>query len=246
MPADTRSSPGAQVFPATQWTVVLAAGKNPSPESAQALERLCQSYWLPLYGFVRRNGYSPSDAEDVTQEFFARLLSHEWLGVAEPSKGRFRTFLLTMLSRFMANEWDRAHAQKRGGRVALVSLDTALGEGRYQAEPALSMSPDRLYDRQWAKTLLAEVLGRLGAEQEAAGKGREFAILSPYLTAERGAIPYRDLAAQLGATESAARMAVHRLRKRFRELFREEIARTVARPEEIDEEIRYLLAALAA
>jgi len=241
----TAVSPGFQgCFATTRWSVVLSARDSDSPQAGEALETLCRSYWYPLYAYVRRRGHSPEEAEDSTQEFFARLLARHWVADADRAKGRFRTFLLTAMSRFLANEWDRARAQKRGGAGATLPLDTAVAEGRYQTESATPMAPDRLYDRQWAMTLLDRALSRLGAEQEHLGKAAEFARLSPALTAERGEIPYATLATQLGLSETAARMAVHRLRKRFREVFREEIAQTVATPDEVEEEIRHLLAAL--
>jgi RNA polymerase sigma-70 factor (ECF subfamily) len=232
------------VFVTTHWSVVLAAGRSDTTRAQAALARLCETYWYPLYAYLRRRGFSPEDSQDLTQEFLARLLAHNWVGDADRTKGRFRTFLLTALNRFLANEWDRAHTQKRGGDRAHVPLDTALAERRYQTEPASAASADQLYDRQWAMTLLDRALTRLSAEQEESGKAAEFAVLGPVLTAERGGIPYPTLARKLGVSETAARMAVHRLRKRFRDVFREEIAQTVA-PEEVEEEIRYLLAGLA-
>lgn len=233
------------MFITTHWSVVLAAGRSDTPRAEAALARLCETYWYPLYAYLRRRGFSPEDAQDLTQEFLARLLAHNWVGDADRRKGRFRTFLLTALSRFLANEWNRAHTQKRGGNRAQVPLDTAVAERRYQTEPTSAASADQLYDRQWAMTLLERALTRLSAEQEQSGKAADFTVLSSVLTAERGGIPYQALAGKMGVSETAARMAVHRLRKRFRDLFREEIAQTVA-PEEVEEEIRYLLAALAA
>ena len=232
-------------FVSTHWSVVLSAGDPASPHAATALETLCRAYWYPLYAYVRRRGHSPEDAQDLTQEFFARLLAGNWVGDADPAKGRFRTFLLTALSRFLANEWDRARAQKRGGGAVPLPLDTAVAESRYCAEAIGSMAPDRLYDRQWAMTLLDQALTRLSAEHERSGKAAEFTVLSPALTAERGDIPYATWASQLGLNETAVRQAVHRLRKRFREVFREEIAQTMTAPEDVEEEIRHLLAALA-
>jgi RNA polymerase sigma factor (sigma-70 family) len=226
--------------------VVLSVADSDTPRARAALEKLCQTYWYPLYAYVRRRGHSVQDAQDSTQEFFARLLAGNWVGDADRAKGRFRTFLLTALSRFLANEWDRARARKRGGDLVSVPLDTDIAESRYCADTAGPLAPDRLYDRQWAMTLLDRALTRLGAEQQQAGKTQEFAVLSPALTAERGDIPYADMAAKLGQNEPAVRMAVHRLRKRFREVFREEIAQTVADPAEVEAEIRHLLAALAA
>jgi len=175
----------------------------------------------------------------------SRLLAGNWLSDADRAKGRFRTFLLTALNRFLANEWDRARARKRGGGAVSVPLDTAIAESRYGADMTSALAADQLYDRQWALTLLERTLGRLEAEQQRLGKAPEFAVLSPALTAERGDIPYAKMATELGQNETAVRMAVHRLRKRFREVFREEIVQTVADPGEVEEEIRHLLAALA-
>jgi RNA polymerase sigma-70 factor (ECF subfamily) len=238
------SAPGG-VFATTHWTVVLTAGRRATPEADRALEELCRTYWYPLYAYVRRRGHSPPDAQDLTQEFFARLLAKQWIANADREKGRFRTFLLTAMSRFLANEWDRAGTQKRGGRAVHLPLDTAIAETRYEADAALAVAPDRLYDRHWAMTLLDRALTRLRTEQERAGRGTEFAVLSGFLTAEKGSIPYAEAAAQLGTSEPTARQAVHRLRRRFREMFRREITQTVAAPEEVDEEIRHLLAALS-
>ena len=236
---------GGDIFATTHWTVVLAAGRRGAPEADRALEELCRTYWYPLYAYVRRRGHGPEDAQDLTQEFFARLLAKHWIESADREKGRFRTFLLTAMSRFLANEWDREGAQKRGGHAVCLPLDTETAEVRYEADSALALAPDRLYDRHWAMTLLDRALTRLRTEQKRAGKAREFAVLSPFLTAERGSIPYDQAAAQLGVNEAAARQAVHRLRKRFREVFREEITQTVAAPEEVEEEIRHLLAAFS-
>ena len=167
----------------------------------RALEELCRTYWYPLYAYARRRGHGPEDAQDLTQEFFARLLAKHWIASADREKGRFRTFLLTAMSRFLANEWHRAGAQKRGGHAAHLPLDAGTAESRYEADVALTLTPDRLYDRQWAMTLLDRALTRLRTEQERAGKAREYAALSPFLTAERGSIPYGQAAAQLGVNK---------------------------------------------
>jgi RNA polymerase sigma factor (sigma-70 family) len=238
------SESGSAAFVTTHWSVVLAAARKDTASAQGALARLCETYWYPLYAYVRRRGYGPEDAQDLTQGFFAQLLSHGWVADADRQRGRFRTFLLTALSRYLANEWDRRQTQKRGGGAPVLPLDTAVAEGRYQAEGAEAMPPDRLYDRQWAMTLLERALSRLRLEHEQAGKAAEFAVLSPMLTAERGEIPYAEVAKQLGVPEAGARQTVHRLRKRFRELFREEIAQTLDGPAEVEEEIRYLLGAL--
>lgn len=238
-------SPRRPAFVTTHWSVVLTAGRTDTTRAQAALAKLCQTYWYPLYAYIRRRGHSPEDAQDSTQEFFSRLLAGNWLSAADPAKGRFRTFLLTALNRFLANEWDHARAQKRGGGAVAVPLDTAMAESRYGADPGNALTPDRLYDRQWALTLLDRALTRLEAEHQRLGKAAEFAVLSPALTAERGDIPYATMATQLGLNEAATRMAVHRLRKRFREVFREEITQTVAQPDAVEEEIRHLFAALA-
>ena len=226
--------------------MVARAGHSDTPQAQAALEKLCQTYWYPLYAYVRRRGHSVEDAQDSTQEFFARLLAGHWVSDADRTKGRFRTFLLTALNRFLANEWDHAHARKRGGDFVAVPLDTDIAESRYSADTKAALDADRLYDRQWAITLLDRTLNRLEAEQQRLDKADEFAVLSVALTAERGDIPYAAMAAKLNQNEPAVRMAVHRLRKRFREVFREEISQTVADPREVEAEIRHLLGALGA
>lgn len=228
------------LFVTTRWSVVLAARDKSSPASAEALEAICRAYWSPLYALVRRQGHAPHDAQDLTQEFFARLLQRDYLRAADREKGRLRTFLHVALKRFLANEWDRLRAQKRGGGVAPVSFDTAVAEERYLQHGPEALSAERIYERQWAMTLLEQALARLRAEYRAARKEAEFEQLKGTLTAERGAIPYAELAAQLNTTEGAARVAVHRVRKRFRDLFRTTIADTVNDPAEADDEVRYV------
>jgi len=244
------SEGGAQTAPqglfvTTHWSVVLAAKDKASPDCAQALETLCQTYWYPLYAFIRGSGYSPPDAQDLTQGFFARLLAKDYLRLVEPEKGRFRAFLKMALKRFLAREWERGQAEKRGGGRACLSFDTALAEQRFQAEAADSLEPDQIYDRRWALTLLGEATARLEREYTAARKAGELQHLKPYLTAERGGIPYTELALALQTSEGAARVAVHRLRKRFRELFREVIAETVSGAEEAEEELRHVIGVLS-
>jgi RNA polymerase sigma-70 factor (ECF subfamily) len=224
--------------------VVLAAKDKSSPDSAAALEALCRAYWYPLYAFVRRQGQPACDAQDLTQEFFARLLAKDYLAAAAQEKGRFRTFLRVALKRFLANEWDRARRLKPGGGHTPLSLDTEMGEERYRAEGSDGLPPDRLYERRWAMTLLEQTLGRLRAEHAAAGKTAEFERLKGVLMAERGTIEYGTLGAELGLSEGAARVAVHRLRKRFRQLFRAAVTDTVSGPEEVDDELRYLVGIL--
>lgn len=227
----------------TRWSVVLAAQEKSSPEAAAALETICRAYWYPLYAYARGTGRSPQDAEDLTQEFFRRLLARDWLRVVEPEKGRFRAFLLVAMKRFLANEWRRELAQKRGAGDRPLPLDTTVAEGRFAAEPPLS--PDELYERRWALTLLEEALGQLSREFTQAAREREFELLKPWLGAARGEIPYAELAVQLATNEGAARVAVHRLRKRFREIFRQTIAQTVAHADEVETEVRHLLGVLS-
>jgi RNA polymerase sigma factor (sigma-70 family) len=235
-----------QMFPATQWTVVLAAGGTPSPESAAALERLCASYWYPLYAFVRRSGRSPPDAQDLTQEFFARVLERHWLARADQSKGRFRTFLLTAMERFLANEWDKARALKRGGGHRNVPMQVDTAETRYGVEPADTRTPEQAFEYRWAVALLDEVVKQLEAEFQEQGQAASFAALKPCLVGDRASQPYAELAAMLGMEEGAVKVAVHRLRQRYRELLRAEIANTVASTEEVDAEMRHLFNVLSA
>jgi RNA polymerase sigma factor (sigma-70 family) len=233
---------GARQFTSTHWSVVMAAGRDDT-QGKEAFGRLYRTYWRPLYFFVRRQGHSAADAQDLTQEFFARLLEKNGLGSADPAKGRFRSFLLTAMRHFLVNEWKRSSAQKRGGGLALISLDAGSAETHYEMEPVDNASPEKLFDREWAWTLLEEVLNRLKAEQERAGKLDQFNALRGCMIGDQ-VIPYRELASQLRTTEDALRMAVHRLRKRYGALLREEIARTVSNPQEIDAEIQHLMAAL--
>lgn len=223
---------------------MLAARATPSPESAAALESICQTYWYPLYAYVRRCGHSPHDAQDLTQEFFYRLLEKRWLESANREKGRLRTFLIIALKRFLANEWDRATAQRRGGTQPATQIDTTFAESRFAADPQ-ALSPDETFDRQWALTLLNLTTSRLRAEFTAAGKPGDYEVLKHCLLADRGAIDYGALGKQLGVNDGAARVAVHRLRKRFREIYREEIFQTLDTGANIEAELRHLAAALA-
>ena len=238
------SSPGPRSFPHTRWSVVLAATQRPSPESAAALETLCRAYWYPLYAYARRCGQTPQDAQDLTQEFFCRLLEKHWLNLANPEKGRLRTFLITALKNFMAKEWRRASTQRRGGGRTHVQLDTTVAESRYAVDTS-SLPADEAFDQQWALTLLDLTVNRLRDEFTAAGKPGDFEVLKGCLTAERGAIDYAAIARALGLNEGAARVAVHRLRKRFREVYRQEISQTLADGADLDGELRHLAAALA-
>lgn len=237
------SSEPPRVFPNTRWSVVLAA-RQPTPESAAALETICRDYWFPIYAYVRRCGKSPHDAQDLTQEFFCRLLEKRWLDAADREKGRLRSFLIVALKRFMSNEWDRASAARRGGGLAHAPLDTAIAESRFAADTQV-LGPDETFDRQWAMTLLRLTTERLRAEFAAAGKPGDYDALKHCLLADRGGIDYAALAGQLGVNEGAARVAVHRLRRRFREIYREEITQTLAEGADLDAELRQLAAALA-
>jgi RNA polymerase sigma-70 factor (ECF subfamily) len=233
------------VFVTTHWSVVLAAGRTDTTSAQYALTRLCQSYWYPLYAYVRRRGYSPQDAEDLTQEFFARFLAQNWVERADREKGRFRTFLLSAMSYFLSNEWDKARAQKRGGGVPLLPLEFDQAETRYSREPVDNVTPEQHFERRWVLALLEQVLNRLRAEYEQDGKGQIFAELNPCLVGDRTSQPYAALAAKLGLSEGAVKSTVHRLRHRYRELLRDEIAHTVAGPGEVEEELRHLFAVLA-
>jgi RNA polymerase sigma factor (sigma-70 family) len=237
--------PPRPAFVTTHWSVVLTAGQTNTPHARDALSNLCQTYWYPLYAYVRRRGHTPEDAQDLTQEFFARLLDKNWVANADQAKGRFRSFLLSAMNHFLADEWDKARAQKRGGGVPLVLLQFDTAETRYGIEPADPMTPERSFERRWALTLLEEVLNRLRTAYEQEGKADLFARLHPCLVGERTAQPYADLAETIGVSEGTVKSAVHRLRQRYRQLLRDEIANTVAIADEVDEELRHLFAVLA-
>jgi RNA polymerase sigma factor (sigma-70 family) len=231
-------------FSTTRWSVVLAAGRD-TADGRDSLARLCQSYWRPLYAYVRRRGYSPEDAQDLTQAFFARLMEKHWVAAADQARGRFRSFLLAALNHFLADEWDRARAQKRGDGIAFLSLDLATAEAQYAREPVDAETPERIFERRWALTLLGQVLDRLRSEYERDGRGALFDALHPTLAGERTTQPYRELARTLGLSEAAVKSAVHRLRQRYRQLLREEIAVTLDGDDGIDDELRHLFAVLA-
>ena len=235
---------GAGDFAPTRWSVVLAARRSQSTHARDALETLCRTYWQPIYAFIRRQGQSPPDAQDLTQEFLARLLEKRGLEKVGPSKGRFRSFLLASLKHFLANEWDKARAQKRGGGYVLVPFDTQLAEAGCGLESAAQHTAEKTFERRWALTLLAQVLARLRAEYASGGKTELFEHLKAALSGEGRSVPYAEIATRLKMSEGALRVAVHRLRQRYRELLREEIAHTVSSKEEVEEEIRALFAAL--
>lgn len=224
----------------------MNAGCGGGSESGRALARLCADYWFPVYAFVRRSGYDTADAEDLTQEFFTRLLEKQYLAAADPQRGKFRCFLLASLKHFLANEWNRAHAQKRGGRQGVMSLDFQAAENRYCLQPADNLTPERLYERRWALTLLEQVLERLRTEMAREGKAALFEHLKELLTGQSDSRPYAELAKELGLTEGAIKMAVHRLRRRYGELLKAQIAETVAGPDDLEDELHHLFAAVAA
>lgn len=229
-------------FAATRWSIVLAAADDRAgTESRRALEELIQAYWFPLYAFVRRQGEAPDAAEDVVQEFFARLLEKKYLAQVDRSKGKFRSFLLAAVKHFLSKERDKLRAQKRGGGRVVIALDALNAEARYAIEPADDMTPERLFERQWALTVLDQVLGRLRTEYAEGGKARLYEAIEPCLTQGARAVDYGLVSRELGMTEGAVRVAVHRLRRRYRDLLRAEIAQTVGSPEKVEEEISYLL-----
>ena len=233
-------------FASTRWSIVLAAGQGDSPESAEALASLCQAYWYPLYAYARRRFNNVADAQDLTQGFFAQLLEKEYLRAADPARGRFRSFLLTTFKHYLSKELERANAQKRGGERRTFSLDFRSGETRYGREPADLSTPDRIFERRWAMTLLENTLARLRQEFISAGKGMVFDALKSVLTVDEPSRPYASVAEELGISEQAVKVAVHRLRRRYQELIRAEIAQTVNSPDEVDDELRDLFAAVQA
>jgi len=234
---------GRRSFATTHWSIVVAAAHGSRPDAQAALATLCETYWYPLYAYVRRCGYESHDAEDLTQEFFARLLDKDYLASVDRSKGKFRSFLLASLRHFLANERDRARARKRGAGQTMLSFDRGEAETRYRLEPSHEVTPEKDFDRQWALTLLGQVLRGLEAEHVASGTQRLFEELKGFLTQAEGACRYAEAACRLGMTQGAAKVAVHRLRRRYRRLLRDEIAQTVAGPREVDEEIRHLFGA---
>jgi len=236
--------PGPGRFPTTHWSRIAEALDLAAPAARDALAALCHTYWYPLYLFIRRQGHQADEATDLVQEYFARLLGGHVLDAADRTKGRFRTFLIADCKRFLAHERTRAKAQKRGGDRQIVSIDAGLAEGRYLREPGHDITPERLFERAWALTLLDAVLARLRAEYERGGKGEVFQRLKDVLSFGPDSVPYATVAVDLGTTEGAVQVAVHRLRRRYGTLLREEIAATVTQPEEVEDEIRELFAAL--
>jgi len=229
-------------FSTTRWTLVITAGRISDPAAKLAMEELCQTYWFPLYAYVRRRGYSKEDAEDLTQDFFAGFLQKNNLGNLNPEHGRFRAYLLAAMKNFLANNWDKSQRKKRGGGMVMVSLDLANAESRYRIDPADHLSPDKLYDRAWAVTLLERVIEKLEAANP---DDKSFAELKPCLTAGKAAINYSEVAARLNTSEGSVRVAVHRLRRQYRDLLRAEIASTLTDPAQIANELQTLTTAFS-
>jgi RNA polymerase sigma-70 factor (ECF subfamily) len=231
-------------FATTHWSLVVAAGDSRDPQSREALTALCRDYWPPVYSYVRSRGNDVETARDLTQGFFTRLLEKGYLKEAKRERGKFRTFLLTSVKHFLANEWDREQALKRGGGATLLPLDVDTAEGRHRPEPAHDETPDKIFEKRWALTLLEQVSERLKQEMERSGNLERFERFRPFLTAEGGVSSYRELAQQLGMSEGAVKVAIHRLRRRFGALLREEVAQTVSNPGDVDGELRYLMSVL--
>ena len=236
------SAPG-DIFATTHWTVVLAAGQRHTPQADGALEVLCRTYWFPLYAYVRRRGHAKADAEDLTQAFFARFLEKNYLAGLDAERGRFRAFLLASLKHFLANEWDKSQAQKRGGGVLPLSLDWQTADTKFQVAATNEPSPDQAFDREWALALLTKVIERLQKECAADGKAKLFEELKGFLMAGKNETAQSEMAKALGMEEGAVRVTVHRLRKRYRVLLRDAIAQTLTDESQVDEEMRALFGA---
>jgi RNA polymerase sigma-70 factor (ECF subfamily) len=234
-----------QVFNTTHWSVVVAAKGTDSPFVREALEKLCCTYWYPIYAYLRRRGCGGHDAQDLTQGFFAQLLQRRSIQSVEREKGKFRSFLLASLNYYVADERDRANAQKRGGGREVLSLDVQEAQQRYRLEPADERSPEKIFEHRWAMTLLDQVLARLGQEFTDTGKRELFERLQAFLVERTGDETYAEVGRELGMTEEAVKKAAQRMRRRYHQLFREEIAQTVASPAEVDEELRHLCAVLS-
>jgi RNA polymerase sigma-70 factor (ECF subfamily) len=239
-PSPTPASAAAQVFATTRWSVVLAVGSGEDVEVEQALATLCTTYWYPLYVYVRRNGYNPQDAEDLTQSFFANLLEKRGLESVRREKGKFRSFLLASLKNFLANEWDKRKAIKRGGKYSIISWDEGLAESRYLREPLHGLTPERVYEQTWALTVIEKVMTRLRADYANAGRNELFEALHPHLTGTSETEAAGEIGRRFGMKDSAVRMAILRLRRAFACRLREEISQTVSSSQELDEELRHL------
>src|SRR5262245_48886725 len=236
---------GAGSFATTHWSVVLLAGQADSPDAAEALEKLCRTYWYPLYVYVRRQGNSPEDAQDLTQDFFARLIEKNYFAKADRDRGKFRTFLLGSLKNFLVNEWKRAGRLKRGGDLTFLSLDAKAAEERYAGEQIDETNPVNDFERQWAVALIEQVFSILRSEYAAADQTQLFDALKIFVWGDKALVSYAQIGQQVNLAEGTVKVAVHRLRQRFREMLRAEVAHTVARPEDIDDELRHLIAVLS-
>ena len=236
---------GSPVFATTHWSLVLAAGDSSAPGARAALEKLCGAYWFPLYAFVRRQGHSPHDAQDTTQQFFLWLIERKQLRVADVERGKFRSFLLAMLKHFLSDERKKAQAQKRGGGQELISLDAQSAEDLYRLEPTTDLTPETFFDRRWALTMMDQTVARLREEYIAADRAELFEELKHFQPGEETGGSYAEVAVRLGLTKSAVKSAIWRLRQRHGDLLREEIAQTVATPDEVDEEIRYFISIMS-
>jgi RNA polymerase sigma-70 factor (ECF subfamily) len=243
-PANLPSWVKRESFATTQWSVVLAAADDLTEVSRDALAVLCGTYWYPLYVYVRRRTGNFHEAQDLTQAFFAHLIEKQVIGKAQPERGRFRTFLLTALKNFLANEWHKARADRRGGGRVTISFDFGAAESRFQIEPYHESTPEMIYERRWVMTLLENVLGTLQAELAEAGKGNQFDELRNALAGEMKAADYARAAAALGITPAAAKQAAFRMRKRYRTLLQQAVAQTVASDEDLAEEIQWLRSSL--
>jgi RNA polymerase sigma factor (sigma-70 family) len=235
---------GSSHFRTTHWSLVLAAGRTSTAEARGAIAQLCELYWYPLYAYVRRRGYDPDQAADLTQGFFARLLEARIVRGADPQRGRFRSYLLGALKHFLSHEWSHAHAQKRGGRREVIRLEFEDAESRYRLEPAHRMTPEKLFERQWALNVLELALKDLGEQSARAGKQRHFARLKGFLAGGTSAA-YAEAGQELGLREGAVRVLVHRLRRTYRELVREQIRITVDSPEQVEDEVRHLFESIS-
>ena len=229
------------IFATTRWTVVLRAAVENSPEANAALAEVCRGYWYPLYAYVRRQGFDPHTAQDLTQEFFSKLIEKNYLAGADRQRGRFRWFMITAFKCFLANEFDRVHAQKRGGGERPLSLDQMTAEERYAHEPADTMNADLIYDRRWALDLLARARARLRQEYDGSDKARRYELLSQFLPGEQPSSSQVALGEQLGLSENAVKQEVHRMKKRLAELIRSEVEQTVSHPDDVDDELRHLI-----
>lgn len=245
----TNKTPGrpnnACKFATTRWSIVVSAGKSSTDDTRKALAILCETYWYPLYAYVRRKGSRPEDARDIIQSFFVSLLETKGLAVADPERGKFRSFLLSALKNFSAKQWRAETTQKRGGTKPHLSIDYVGAEKRYACEPEDRLTPDKIFERKWALAILDAAMEKLNAEQIAAGRQDRFDVLKMYLGGDKNCVPYRELAERLEITVGAVKVAVHRLRKRYRELLRCEIVETVTAPNNIDEELQSLFTALS-